>query len=214
MTDPQPLPPGVSIGRGRLQFWSERYGGRPYVDCMLASACMVLSWRGYKLPLDFTKQLRAATGKPAGLGFADVQKALDEILPSAGDMYEGISEADLYTQLRREGFPGRRSAMFQIAVKCDKLPDNLRRLVGHGYTGWHSVVLGWKNEKYVTGQVDPVTGLYLDPMGRVVPPRGAPITWKPYAGQDDIDFGPVLAAAAKTNAGLVKVIYGFKNTAA
>jgi hypothetical protein len=233
---------GLPVGRGRLQWFSQRVDGRPFVNCMLYSLCTVLGWMGYELPLDddgamrYGMTLRNASGRPLytdgtadgskggkaqGTNVADTKRALAKLLPSAPVVYGAISEADLIGMLPRPGHRNRHKAVVRISVRMIKLPLYMRRFVGFDWTGLHAATLA--GQRVCNGEdggdrhryhINVQEVLFLDPFARAVDGEGQPYDgdWLPL---DNLKPGLRLVptpVGAETEL-FYPVTYGRRNTA-
>jgi hypothetical protein len=190
--------------RPGVKFFSERFGGRPYDNCMIDSAMGPLAWMGKNVQDGDDDAIRYFTGvdDPAGLGFADVRTALSALYPGEA-WHVGLASWDfIAAQIKRHGRSGRYLAQFTIALDMSKMPDELRKWCGLSYDGGHAVRLISRDRH------DDTRYYMYDVMQPTDLPAGEdPSTWLPGAWVDR----DVLDAAAFKRSGLVEVTYAYKN---
>jgi hypothetical protein len=189
--------------RPGVRFFSERFGGRPYDNCMLDSELGNLAWAGFSVQDGDDDVLRYYTGKddPQPLGFDDVNKALTALYPASGVTVGVADWTFIAANIKRYGRFGRYRAQFSIALHMDKMPAEYRKWCGQSYTGGHSVRLVSRDPH------DPTRFYMYDVMQPTdVPPGEDPATWIPgqWITQDVLD-----AAVFKKN-GLIEVSYAYR----
>lgn len=194
----------LPIVRGEVDFYSERFTGKPYDNCQICVAMTVARWAGYDVPDGYDDVIRKAAGvpDPQGTNTAEVMRGLAAlgISLTAGD----VDEQFMLDNLKAVGGRGAKKAVFAVVIQTGKLPTHFQRLVGQGYDGLHGIAIVAKSAAQV---------YILDPMGRTAPPKGAPPAWQPYIGEL-IAWTDLAPALQRTPAGLLKdAIYAYKNTA-
>lgn len=200
------------IARGMVNYYSERFGGKPYNNCMPCSLMTPLRWMGYVMYDGFDDVIRQATGvpeykdngAPRGMGMNDLKRATDALFPGAPIKYGGLSDEDIKASLKRYGRRGRNKAAFVVMLNMNKMPDELRRWVGQSYTGGHAVTLISKMDD----AGDRV--YYYDVMQKSEPPDNAPDGWQPGVA---VDWDAIAPAMFRNASGKVQVAYAYKNTA-
>lgn len=208
MTEPFDGP----IARGQVDYYSERFGGKPYNNCMPCSLMTPLRFMGYVVEDGFDDVIREASGvpeyfdsgKPRGMGLADLKRATDALFPGAPIFYGALADADIKASLKRYGLRGKNKATFVIMLHMDMLPPHLRRWAGQNYDGGHAATLisklDWDGEQ-----------VYMyDVMQPVDPPADAPDDWQPGEAVAWTDIEPALF---RNRSGKVQVAYAYKNTA-
>ena len=206
MTDqtgvPQLPEDGIPVKRGRIKFYSERDGGRPFNNCLICSAMSCLRWMGYVLPPGYDDTIRAAIPLPndgRGTALFEVQHAIEALHVPATTL-ETLAEADFLAALKPVGGRGKGKSVFAIVVNTAKLPIHFQRLVGQGYDGLHGLAVVAKQNGSV---------YILDPMGKT---HGSGLGFQPYVGEliAWTDLKPAIVGAAD---GTIKAIRGVKNGA-
>jgi hypothetical protein len=209
-----PEPFSGAIKRGIIKFFTERYAGRPFNNCLICAVMTVLRWMGYDVPQTYDDEIRVASGvpdyvggKPRGMRFSEVMRGL-RVLFTTLPTWQAVTDQTLIDSLKIFGLRGKNKAVFAVTVRMTKLPDHYRRFAGLNYTGLHAYAV-------VAKRKDPerpdVLQLYiLDPMQKTETPVGAPADWQP---GEFIDTDVLFPAVVRNRNGLIKSIYGFKNGA-
>lgn len=199
------------IVRGAIRFFSERYGGRPFVDCLICAFMVLLRFMGMYVKDGDQKTIRAAMpGQPkAGTSIAQNMAALRSLncptLPHVG----GVADADMLAALKIIGGSKRGKTAFVVHGRNQDLPrdSKLRRVTGVNYVGLHAITIVAKSED---GDF-----LYcINPMGRDAahPPKPTPDDWHPYTGTLEPTVN-VLAFVSRTKTGKIAAAFGTYNEA-
>lgn len=141
----------LAVVRGKVMFYSERSGGRPFNNCLINAAMMVGRWMGYNFPADYDDVIRKAiplpdykpNGQPRGTMLWEVNKGLKALLPKPPELVV-LSEQEIVDGLKRVGGRGKKKAMFAVVLDTTKLPPYYQRLVGQNYDGPHGWALAAK----------------------------------------------------------------------
>lgn len=190
--------------RPGTKFFSERFGGRPYDNCMIDALMGVLAWMGHDIEDGDDDAIRYYTGvdDPSGLGFDDIRRALTALYPNEA-WHVGLADwSFIQANIKRFHRSGRYRAQFTLALRFpDSLPPELRKWVGQSYTGGHAIQLVSRRP------TDPSQYYIYDVMQPTDVPAGRdPATWLPgtWVSRDVLD-----AAAFKKN-GLLRVTYAYR----
>jgi hypothetical protein len=185
--------------KGSIRFYSERFGGRPFVQCLPCATMTVLRWMGYDIIDGDQDIIRAAIpGNPqGGLTFGQVNAALRRLFPNPPTL-TALDDATFLAGLKVVGARGKQKAVYAVVVRTGKLPPYYQRLVGQHYDGLHGMAV-------VAKTTDSVQVYELDPMGRTA-------TTPPYVGEL-INWTDLSPALVRDKAGKIRCFVGTKNTA-
>ncbi len=185
--------------RGAIKFYSERWSGKPYVDCLICATMVVLRWMGYDIVDGDQAIIRAnIPGQPTGgttlVGIHAALVKLFKVVPTLS----ALDEQTFLDGLKYVGKQGRHKAVYAVVVNTKKLPTYYQRLVGQHYDGLH----GWA----IVARSDGAIQVYeLDPMGRTS-------TDPPYIGEL-ISWADLAPALVRDKAGNIRCFVGYKNGA-
>jgi hypothetical protein len=192
----------LPIGDPSRVFYSQRVDPKPWVNCLPYSLCPVLAYMGYAVPRDYGSQLRKASGVPMaegrGTSYADMERALERILPDAPVTFGAVDDGELINLLARKAKPNT-GHVVSVTARMERLPAHLRRHVGKGWEGLHALTLHMRRKA-----PDGTWLVYLsDPMGR---------TYRGYTGEW-VRWGDISPALKRNANGLVRVGYGKRGEA-
>ena len=135
------MPPAYA--EPKLQFFTQRIDGRPFVNCMFYALCSVLRWAGWAVSPTFGMDLRLASGKPLinpvtgegqGSSIADSKRALVRLGMTSGLRHGQMTEAELLEYV----VPG----IVRVIVRMDdRLLPYVRRWCGKTWVGGHAVAI-------------------------------------------------------------------------
>lgn len=194
--------------KGAIRFFSERWGGRPFVDCMPCSMMVVLRWMGWYVQDGDQKTIRNnMPGKPTGgTSFAQNMAAAQKLFAVPPHMGR-LDGQFILDNLKVVGARGKNKSVFHISLDNRKLPldSQLRRVTGIHYDGHHAIAI-------VAKTADNQQVYCLNPMGRDAahPPKNAGPNWEPYTGQLE-PVENLWKAVDRTPSGKIKAIFGKKN---
>lgn len=136
-------PTGIRIVPPEIDFYSERFTGKPYDNCQICSAMTALRWAGYDIPDGYDDVIRKAipVPDPEGTDTAEVMRGIDRLFPGHPIQHGDITEQFLLDNLKYVGKQGRRRAAFALVVQTGKWPTHYQRLVGQGYDGLHGIAV-------------------------------------------------------------------------
>lgn len=195
--------------RGAIRFFTERFGGRPFVDCLICAIMVVLRFMGEFMADGMQKNIRAAMpgsptgGTTVGMNMAALRALGCPVLPHT----TAVDDATFLASLKTIGGSKRGKSVFAVWGRNTDLPADspTRRITGRGYTGLHAITV-------VAKTADGAFVYVINPMGRDInhPPKPTPPGWEPYTGNLE-PTANIMAFVRRTDTGKIKAVWGTYN---